>query len=97
MARGEPSTRSRRRRRTVAVEDEAPVSKRERGLAGQLREDEVELKVGSVQAERRWRDGATVSLSSLAFGRQWQRCSEAWEWRKKEGMCPLASWGSRSA
>jgi hypothetical protein len=30
MARGELSTRSRRRRRTVAVGDEAPVSERER-------------------------------------------------------------------
>jgi hypothetical protein len=45
----------------------APVSARGRGLAGQLCEDEVELKAGSVQAEQRWRGGATVSLSSSAF------------------------------
>jgi hypothetical protein len=75
----------------------APVSERGRGLAGQLHEDEVELKAGSVQAEQRWRGGATVSSSSPAFGRQWRRRSEAWEWRRKEGMHPLALRGSCSA
>jgi hypothetical protein len=53
--------------------------------------------MGSAQAEQRWRGGATVSSSSPAFGRQWRRRSEAWEWRRKEGMRPLASRGSSSA
>jgi hypothetical protein len=48
----------------------APVSERGKGLAGQLREDEVELKAGSVQAEQLWKGGARVSSSSPAFGRQ---------------------------
>jgi hypothetical protein len=41
MARGELSTRSRRRRRTVAVGDEAPVSERGKGMAGKLHGDDV--------------------------------------------------------
>ena len=38
-------------------------------MAGELRESEEELKVGSARAERPWRSGATVSSSSPAFGR----------------------------
>ena len=38
------------------------------GLVWELRESEVELGVGSAQAERPWRSGATVSSSSPAFG-----------------------------
>jgi hypothetical protein len=75
----------------------APMSVWGRKLAGQLREDEVELKAGSVQAEQLWRGGATVSSSSPAFGRQWRRRSEAWEWGRKGRMRPLAPWGSCSA
>jgi hypothetical protein len=41
MARGELSTRIWRRRRTVAVGDEAPVSERGKGIAGKLRGDDV--------------------------------------------------------
>jgi hypothetical protein len=41
MARGELSTKSGRRRRTVAVGDEAPVSERGKGMAGKLRGDDV--------------------------------------------------------
>jgi hypothetical protein len=53
--------------------------------------------MGSAQAEQRWRGGTTVSSSSPAFGRQWRRRSEAWEWRRKERMRPLAPRGSCSA
>ena len=37
-------------------------------MAGELRESEVELGVGSARAERSWRSGATVSSSSPPFG-----------------------------
>ena len=38
-------------------------------MTGELRESEVELKVGYARAERPWRSGATVSSSLPAFGR----------------------------
>ena len=47
----------------------ALVEDRRRGEDGELRESEVELRVGSARAERPWRSGATVSSSSPAFGR----------------------------
>ena len=57
-------------------------------MAGELRESEVELKVGSVQVERPWRSGATVSSSSPAFGRVvavfWR--FGAGKWREREGI-----------
>ena len=46
-----------------------PVAKGWDGLVWELRENEVELGVGSARAERPWRSGATVSSSSPAFGR----------------------------
>ena len=39
-----------------------------RRVAGELRESELELGVGSERAERPWRSGATVSSSSPACG-----------------------------
>jgi hypothetical protein len=53
--------------------------------------------MGSAQAEKPWRGGATVSSSSLAFGWQLRRRSEVSEWRRKERMRPLALRGSCSA
>jgi hypothetical protein len=48
----------------------APVAERGKRLAGQLREDALELKARLVQAEQlRW-SGATVSSCSPAFGRR---------------------------
>ena len=41
-----------------------PAAKGWDGLVWELRESEVELGVGSAQAERPWRTGATVSSSS---------------------------------
>jgi hypothetical protein len=79
-------TRSRRRRRTVVVGDEAPVSERGKEMAGKLRKDAVELEMRSVQAGQWWRGGTTVSSSSPAFGWKWQRRSEAWEWRRRRRM-----------
>ena len=56
-------------------------------MAGELRESEVELKVGFARAERPWRSGATVSSISPAFGRAvaafWR--FGAGDWRGKEG------------
>jgi hypothetical protein len=75
----------------------APASERGKRLAGQLREDAVELKARLGQAEQLRRDGATVSSSSPAFGRQWRRRSEVWEWRRRRRMRPTARWGSCSA
>ena len=46
----------------------APAIEGGRGVAGELRESEVELKTRSARAERPWRSGATVSSSSSAFG-----------------------------
>ena len=61
---------------------------RRRGEAGELRESEVELGVGSARAERPWRSGATVSSSSPAFGRAvaafWR--FGAGKWRGSEGI-----------
>jgi hypothetical protein len=91
--RSELSTRNRRRRRTVAIGDEAPVSERGRELAGQLREDAVELKTGLVQVEQLRRDGTTVSSSSPAFGWKWWRCSEASEWKKEGKNATISSAG----
>ena len=60
---------------------------RRRGEAGELRENEVELGMGSARAERPWRTGATVSSSSPVFGRAvaafWR--FGAGNWRGKEG------------
>ena len=57
-------------------------------MAGELRESEVKLKVGSARAERPWRSGATVSSSSPAFGRAvaafWR--FGAGKWRESEGI-----------
>jgi hypothetical protein len=91
--RSELSTRNRRRRRTVAIGDEAPVSERGRELAGQLRKDAVELKTGLVQVEQLRRDGTTVSSSSPAFGWKWWRCSEASEWKKEGKNATISSAG----
>ena len=59
-----------------------------RGVAGELCESEVEMGVGSTQAERPWRCGATVSSSSPAFGRVvvafWR--FGAGKWRESEGI-----------
>ena len=57
-------------------------------MTGELRESEVELGMGSAQAERPWRSGATVSSSSSAFGRAvvafWR--FGAGNWRGNEGI-----------
>jgi hypothetical protein len=52
----------------AAVGNEARGFKWEREMAGKLREDDVELRIGSAWAEQRWRDESTVSSSSPAFG-----------------------------
>ena len=57
-------------------------------MAGELRESEVELGVGSARAERSWRSGATVSSSSPPFGQAvvafWR--FRAGNWRGNEGI-----------
>ena len=39
-----------------------------RGVAGELRESDAKLGVGSARAEEVWNGGSTVSSSSPAFG-----------------------------
>jgi hypothetical protein len=63
----------------------APMSTRGRRLAGQLREDEVELKAGSVQAvARAWRakgmPGRERSRGGRGRRRRVDMCS-SWRWR----------------
>ena len=60
----------RRRMAAAALRNDGgfPAAKGWDGLVWELRESEVELGVGSAQAERPWRSGATVSSSSPAFG-----------------------------
>ena len=57
-------------------------------MAGELRESEVELGMGSAQAEQSWRSRATVNSSSPAFGRAvvafWR--FGAGNWRGNEGI-----------
>ena len=57
-------------------------------MAGELRESEVELGVGSARAERSWRSGETVSSSSPAFGQAvvafWR--FGAGNWRGNRGL-----------
>ena len=70
----------------------APAVEGGRGVAGELRESEVELKTRSTRAERPWRSGATVSSSSPAFRRA---VAAFWgfgagNWRGKEGK---GMWG----
>ena len=57
-------------------------------MAGELRESEVEVKVGSARAERPWRSGAMVSSSSPAFGRAVAAFCRfgAGKWREREGI-----------
>ena len=65
-----------------------PTAKGWDGLVWVLRKSEVELGVGSARAKRPWRSGATVSSSSLAFGRAvaafWR--FGAGKWRGSEGF-----------
>ena len=68
--------------------EDAPAVEGGRGVAGELRESEVELKVGSARAERPWSIGATVSSSSPAFRRA---VAAFWgfgagNWRESEGI-----------
>ena len=61
----------------------------------ELRESEVELKVGSARAERSWRIGATVSSSSPACGWTAAAFWGVWvgSWRGCEGNALLeCSW-----
>ena len=67
------------RRRGIGGED-APAVEGGRGVAGELRESEVELKAGSARAERPWRSGATVSSSSPAFGWGGELARERGNW-----------------
>ena len=46
----------------------APAVEGGRGAAGELRESDVELGMGSAWAEEVWNGGSTVSSSSLACG-----------------------------
>ena len=74
--------------------EDAPAVEGGRGVAGELRESEVELNVGSARVERPWRSGATVSSSSPAFG--WAVAAfwgfGAGNWQESEGIgmreCP---------
>ena len=54
-----------------------PAAKGWDGLVWELRESEVELGMGSAQAELPWRSGATVA-AFLRFG--------AGKWREREGI-----------
>ena len=48
--------------------EDAPAVEGGRGVAGELRESDAELGVGSARAEEVWNGGSTVSSSSPAFG-----------------------------
>ena len=45
----------------------APAVEGGRGVAGELRESDAKLGVGSARAEEVWNGGSTVSSSSVAF------------------------------
>ena len=46
----------------------APAVEGGRGVAGEMRESDAELGVGSARAEEVWNGGSTVSSSSPVFG-----------------------------
>ena len=59
-------------------------------MAGELHKSEVELMVGSARAEEVWKGGASVSSSSLAFGRAaaafWGFGAGSWQGDGETGM-----------
>ena len=59
-------------------------------MAGELRESEVKLGVGSARAERLWRSGVMVSSSSPAFGQAvvafWRFGAGNWRGNEGKGM-----------
>ena len=68
----------------------ALVEDRRRGEAGELRESEVELGVGSARGEWLWRSWAMVSSSSPAFGQAvvafWRFGAGNWRGNEGKGM-----------